>query len=70
MPGQMTTYDVELRSAYTTIPAGHQLRVLIQTGDLPHLLPPPMKLTDMLLGLYAIQTNKVYPSTLSLPILN
>ena len=68
VPGQMTTYDVELRSAYTTIPAGHQLRVLIQTGDLPHLLPPPMKLTDMLLGLYAIQTNKVHPSTLSLPI--
>ncbi len=68
--GKVTTYDVELRSAYTTVPAGHQLRVLVQTGDLPHLLPPPMKLLDLLLGVYAIQTNKLHPSTLSLPILN
>ena len=67
-PGKVTTYDVELRPAYTTVPAGHRLRVLIQTGDLPHLLPPPMKLPDLLLGVYGIQTNKVSPSTLSLPI--
>ena len=69
VPGQVTAYDDELRSAYTTVPASHRLRVLVQTGDLPHLLPPPMKLLDLLLGVYGIQTNKVSPSTLSLPIL-
>jgi putative CocE/NonD family hydrolase len=68
-PGKVTTYDVELRPAYTTVPAGHRLRLLVQTGDLPHLLPPPMKLLDLLGGVYAIQTDSVSPSTLSLPIL-
>lgn len=68
-PGQVTTYDVELRPAYTTVAEGHRLRLLVQTGDLPHLLPPPMKLLDLLLGVYRIQTNRVSPSTLSLPVL-
>lgn len=69
-PGEVTRYDVELRPAYTTVPAGHRLRLLVQTGDLPHLLPPPMKLLQLLGGVYGIQTNRLTPSTLSLPVLD
>ncbi|WP_375000472.1 CocE/NonD family hydrolase [Aeromicrobium sp. CTD01-1L150] len=67
-PGEVTRHDIELRPAYTTIRPGHRLRLLVQTSDIPHLLPPPTKLLDLLGGVYRIQTNAVAPSVLTLPV--
>ncbi|EFQ81916.1 hydrolase CocE/NonD family protein [Aeromicrobium marinum DSM 15272] len=69
VPGRLTRFDVELRSAFTTVPAGHRLRLVLGTAD-THLLPPPLKLLDLLLGFYGVQTNRVTPSVLSLPVVD
>lgn len=65
---KVTRFDVELRPAYTTVKKGHKLRLLVQTADTPHLLPPPTRLLQLLGGVYDIQTTSVTPSVLSLPV--
>ncbi|WP_110208025.1 CocE/NonD family hydrolase [Nocardioides daejeonensis] len=62
--GQSTRYDIEIRPSFVTIPAGHRLRLKVKTGDTPHLLPPPMKLLELLGGLYRVQPG----STLNLTV--
>ncbi|WP_235737867.1 CocE/NonD family hydrolase [Nocardioides alcanivorans] len=62
--GQVTRYDIEIRSSFVTVPAGHRLRLKVKTGDTPHLLPPPMKLLELLGGVYRIKPG----STLNLTV--
>lgn len=52
----------------TAAVAGHRLRVVVKTGDTPHLLPPPMKLPELLLGIYGIQRNATSPSWIDLQV--
>jgi putative CocE/NonD family hydrolase len=66
--GAVTRYDIEIRPAFLTVPAGHRLRVMLRTGDAPHLLPPPMKLDDLLLGIYNVQRNATTPSWIDLQV--
>lgn len=68
--GEVVTHDVELRPAYSTIRKGHRLRLVLQTGDTPHLLPPVAKILQLAGGVYRVQTNAVTPSFLSLPVLD
>jgi predicted acyl esterase len=68
--GKVVPYDIEIRPAFSTIRKGHSLRLLIGTGDTPHLLPPPTKLLQMAGGIYQIQNNSVTPSWLTLPVSN
>lgn len=62
--GQVTRYDIEIRSSFVTVPQGHRLRLKLKTGDTPHLLPPPMKLLELLGGVYRIKPG----STLNLTV--
>ncbi|MFS3128992.1 CocE/NonD family hydrolase [Nocardioides sp. Bht2] len=64
--GATTRYDIEIRSSFVTVPAGHRLRLKVKTGDTPHLLPPPMKLVELLGGAYTVQPG----STLNLTVAN
>ncbi len=68
--GRVTTHDIELRPAYSTLKKGHKLRLVLQTGDTPHLLPPVAKILQLAGGVYRVQTNAATPSFLSLPILD
>ena len=65
---QVSRQDIEIRPSFVTIPAGHRLRLVVKTGDTPHLLPPPMKQLDLLLGVYDLQDNASHPSYLDLSV--
>jgi len=65
---QVSRQDIEIRPSFVTIPAGHRLRLVLKSGDTPHLLPPPMKQTELLLGIYGIQNNATYPSFLDISV--
>lgn len=67
-PDRVTRYDIEIRPGFLTIPAGHRLRVTVGTGDLPHLLPPPMRLTRLLGGAYDVQHHRGAQSWVDLPV--
>ncbi|UYM03833.1 CocE/NonD family hydrolase [Solicola gregarius] len=67
-PGKVTRYDIEVRPAFLTVPAGHRLRMTIGTGDLPHLLPPPLRLPQLLLGVYDVRHEAGAQSWVDLPI--
>jgi len=62
-----TEYDIEIRPVFATVPAGHRLRLLLGTGDIPHLLVPPMSAAS-LVGLSNIQHSAATPSFLELPV--
>lgn len=64
--GKVTRYDIEIRPSFVTVPAGHRLRLVVKTGDTPHLLPPPTKQLDLLGGIYGVQHNAATPSFLTL----
>lgn len=66
--GELTRYDIEIRPVFSTIPAGHRLRLLVQTADTPHLFSPPTKLIRLLGGRYRVETNGVHASWLELPV--
>jgi putative CocE/NonD family hydrolase len=68
VPGHLTRYDIELRPIFATLPAGHQLRLVIGTGDVPHLLPTPLDGSHLLGGVYQIAHATEGGSWLNLPI--
>jgi putative CocE/NonD family hydrolase len=65
---QVSRQDIEIRPSFVTVPAGHRLRLVLKTGDTPHLLPPPMKQLELLLGMYDIQSNATSPSYVDLSV--
>ena len=65
---QVSRQDIEIRPSFVTVPAGHRLRLVLKTGDTPHLLPPPMKQLELLLGIYDIQSNATSPSYVDLSV--
>ncbi|KQZ75963.1 CocE/NonD family hydrolase [Nocardioides sp. Root151] len=66
--GRVTRYDIEIRPVFSTLPAGHRLRLLVQSGDTPHLLTSPGRLLSALGGVYDVQRNAVAASYVDLPI--
>jgi putative CocE/NonD family hydrolase len=65
---KVTRFDIEIRPAFQTVAKGHSLRLLVQSNDTPHLLPPPMKLLSLLGGVYALQRNAAAVSFIDLPV--
>ncbi|UPK75972.1 CocE/NonD family hydrolase [Nocardioidaceae bacterium SCSIO 66511] len=68
MPGKTTRYDIEVRPAFLTVPKGHQLRLTIGTGDLPHLLPPPLRLPMLIGGIYDVRHESGAQSWVDVPV--
>lgn len=66
-PGEVTRYDVEVRPAFATIPAGHRLRLRIATADFPHIIPLA-DLADLAFGHYQIHHDNESPSFVDIPI--
>jgi hypothetical protein len=59
---------VDIRPAFATIPAGHRLRLLILTSQLPHLMPIPRQLVDLVGGVYSVQRTRAAASYVQLPL--
>jgi predicted acyl esterase len=66
--GAVTRYDVEVFPTYSTIAAGHRLRVTIDTTDFPHLLPTPQQLARLFGGSYEVQRTATAPSSITVPL--
>jgi predicted acyl esterase len=66
--GAVTRYDVEVFPTYSTIAAGHRIRVTINTTDFPHLAPTPPQLVQLFGGVYAVQRTAAAPSSVTLPL--
>lgn len=66
--GERVRYDIELRPAFQTIPAGHRLRLVIGTSDFPHLTPTPLEALTLIGGVYTIDHDPAAPSYLEVPV--
>jgi putative CocE/NonD family hydrolase len=64
-----TRYDVEVFPTYSTIAAGHRIRVTLNTTDFPHLMPTPQQMTKLAGGVYRIQRTASAPSSITLPLI-
>jgi putative CocE/NonD family hydrolase len=49
-PGVVTRYAIEVFPTYSTIAAGHRIRVTVNTTDFPHLMPIPAAQVERPLG--------------------
>ncbi|MGH9041326.1 MAG: CocE/NonD family hydrolase, partial [Acidimicrobiia bacterium] len=67
-PGEVTRYDIEVPPVFSTIPAGHRLRLTITTSDFPHLLPTPAQLVNLAGGIYGVQRHATAASFVNLPL--
>jgi putative CocE/NonD family hydrolase len=68
-PGVVTQYRIEVFPTYSTIAAGHRIRVTVQTTDFPHLTPTPPQLLKLLGGTYRVQRTAAAPSSITLPLI-
>ena len=66
--GAVTRYDIEVFPTYSTLAAGHRLRVTINTTDFPHLLPTPLQLAKLFGGIYEVQRTTSAPSSITVPL--
>ena len=66
--GAVTRYDVEVFPTYSTIAAGHRLRVTIDTTDFPHLMPTPLQFAKLFGGTYQVQRTALAPSSITVPL--
>ncbi|HEX3337273.1 MAG TPA: CocE/NonD family hydrolase [Jatrophihabitans sp.] len=68
-PGALTRYDIEVFPTYSTIAAGHRIRVTVTTTDFPHLAPTPPQLAKLVGGRYQVQRTVTAPSSITLPLI-
>ncbi|HWA64808.1 MAG TPA: CocE/NonD family hydrolase [Mycobacteriales bacterium] len=64
VPGQLTKYQIEIFPTLATIGKGDRLRVTLSSSDVPHLLPIPSDLAQMVGGVYSIKLGGATPSSL------
>jgi len=67
-PGVVTRFDIEVFPTFWRLAAGHQLRVTITTSDVPHLLPIPAQMINLLGGVYRVQRNAGAASSIQVPL--
>lgn len=67
-PGAVTRYDIQIRPAFATVPAGHRLRVRVATADFPHLVPLA-DLPSLIGGRYTIRHDAAAVSAIDLSTL-
>ena len=65
-PGVPVPVDVEIYGFAGTVKAGHRLRVSVQTGDFPHVLPNLPQLANS--GSLRIWHDAKHPSWVALPV--
>jgi putative CocE/NonD family hydrolase len=65
VPGQLTKYEIEIFPTLATIGKGDRLRVTLATADVPHLVPIPTDLPNLIGGAYSIKFSPQQPSSLN-----
>jgi putative CocE/NonD family hydrolase len=68
--GERVRYDIEIRPVFQTIPAGHRLRLVVGTSDVPHLTPTPQEGAALIGGIYSIDHDPAAPSFLEVPVVH
>jgi putative CocE/NonD family hydrolase len=67
-PNEVMELNVEIFPTNFVIKEGHRLRVAIGPSDFPHSMSPAPDLVDQLGGMATIYNNKLYPSSIVLPV--
>jgi uncharacterized protein len=67
-PGEVTRYDIEVFPTVAELATGHRLRLTLDTGDTPHLLPTPAQVARLAGGVYEVQRNANASSFVTLPL--
>lgn len=68
-PNQVMELNVEVFPTNAVIKEGHRLRVAIGPSDFPHSMSPVPQALNQLGGLATIYNNKIYPSSIVMPVL-
>jgi putative CocE/NonD family hydrolase len=68
VPGATTRYDIEIFPTFSTIAAGHSIRVTISTADTPHLGATQPQLANLAGGVYTLDRTATYASYIELAV--
>src|SRR5439155_273245 len=67
--GQVVRYDIEVWPTFALLPAGHRIRVTINSSDAPYATPVGSQYANLAGGLYDVQRNAGAASYVVLPLL-
>lgn len=68
VPGEVTRYDIEVFPVLAEIPAGHHLRLVLNTSATGYLTPTPGQMANLVGGAYELQRHGAAPSSIQLPL--
>jgi putative CocE/NonD family hydrolase len=66
--GAVTRYDIEIFSTVAELETGHRLRLTLNSGDSPRILPTSQQFAGLLGGVYSVQHSAEAPSSLTAPV--
>jgi hypothetical protein len=64
----VTRYDIEIFSTLAQLQPGHRLRLTLNSGETPRILPTAKQTADLLGGVYDVQRTPAAPSSLTVPM--
>lgn len=67
-PGEVTRFDIGVWPTAFLIDKGERLRITLSSLDIPFALPGIPTVADLALGIYDVQHNSAYPSSLIVPM--
>jgi hypothetical protein len=68
-PGQVERQEIEVYPVFARLAKGHRLRLTLATA-VSHLHPTASQLPALTGGVYSIQRNAAYASSINLPLAN
>jgi putative CocE/NonD family hydrolase len=67
-PDVLTRYQVEVFPTYSTIAAGHRIRITLSSADAPHLAANVLQTKNLVNGVYQVHTGAGGLSSVELPL--
>jgi putative CocE/NonD family hydrolase len=68
VPGELTRYDVEVFPIMAEIPAGHRLRLVLNTSATGYLVPTASQFANLVGGAYEVHRHGAAASSVQLPL--
>jgi putative CocE/NonD family hydrolase len=69
-PGKVTEFQIGMWPTAFEVQKGQSIRITVSTSDIPYAMPSIPTIPNLVGGVYQVQRNKLYPSAVTIPMVN